>query len=71
MSVSEDLSLEAFREWASQLGLHLEGERLEALHREVRGMFQRLAPLNDVDVSEVPVEAAAPMPAGTDGGGPA
>ena len=43
---------------AAQLGLTASQEHLEVLYREVRALLGRMAPIDDIDVSEVPPEDA-------------
>ena len=43
---------------AAQVGLTASQEHLEVLYREVKALLTRMAPIDDVDVSEVPPEEA-------------
>jgi hypothetical protein len=58
MSQSAELSQETFMAMAAQLGLTASPEHLEVLYREVKALLTRMAPIDDVDVSEIPPEEA-------------
>lgn len=52
------ISSEAFEAWAAALGIRADAEHLEQLRGEVQAIFARLERLDDIDVSEIPVEEA-------------
>ena len=58
MSQSSDISQETFIAMAAQVGLAGSPEHLEMLYREVRALLTRMAPIDGIDVSEVPPEEA-------------
>ncbi len=43
---------------AEQAGINASQEHLETLHGEVEALLRRMAPLHDIDVSEIPPEEA-------------
>ena len=67
MADHKDLSKEAFEELAAHVGLHVSAEHLDVLRGEVNALLARVAPIADVDVSEVPPEQASLAPS-TNGG---
>ena len=58
MAKDKELSQETFMAMAAQVGLTASQEHLEVLYREVRALLFRMAPIDDVDVSEIPPEEA-------------
>jgi hypothetical protein len=54
----QELSPESFESWASQLGIEASAEHLDVLRGEVRAILMRIAPLADIDTSEVAPEEA-------------
>ena len=58
---------EALAGYARQLGLIIEPERLQAMCDEVLLTLGRVRGLDDIDVSEIPLEAAAPAAEGPNG----
>lgn len=56
--MAQELSPEAFESWAAQLGIQASAEHLDMLRGEVRAILMRIAPLADIDTSEVAAEEA-------------
>ncbi len=52
------MTLEQFKAMAEQVGINASQEHLETLHGEVEALLRRMAPLHDIDVSEIPPEEA-------------
>ena len=57
-SMSKNLSLEEFAAWARSVGLNVSTEHLAILMPEVELMLQRIEALQQIDVTEIPVEHA-------------
>jgi len=53
-----EITSEAFAAWAEGVGIKASAEHLERLRAEVQGMFGRLAHLDEIDLSGVPLEEA-------------
>ena len=53
-----ELTPEAFAEWARAVGLTADAAHLEALRPEVQAMLGRIAPLDAIAVDGAPVERA-------------
>ena len=53
-----ELSNEAFRAWAAQVGIEASDEHLDSLRNEVRALLTRIESLAEIDVAEVPPDVA-------------
>lgn len=49
---------EFFDAWAAEVGIQADDAHMEALRGEVGAILERLKPLEDMDVSDVPPEEA-------------
>ncbi len=61
---ASEMSEESFHAWAALIGLPAD-EHLSELRGEVLALLRRLAPVHDIDVSDVPIEQVAVWPGGT------
>jgi hypothetical protein len=53
-----ELDKDAFAAWAGALGIRADGAHLDALRPEVAATLERVAPLDDIIVDDVPLEDA-------------
>ena len=56
--MTDALTPDAFVAWARALGLRASADHLALLRPEVRALLERIGPLEDIDLSSVPIERA-------------